>query len=211
VGFIAVTQFMNTGFDYNHVFKVDYNHPTEVSAFLQWVKEASPAYDLFIVSYHGDLEYQLKPSAAKVKFFYQLLEAGTHIVYGHHPHVLQPYELVHINGQNKAILYSTGNFISGQGYIIKPNLPPDDEWAYTGDSAIFILQVKLTKQGPTVSQILPFLIGNYTTADKSVVIKPLKDLARASLPGEGWQSYYQARFRIMQTFLKENQHYIKIE
>jgi poly-gamma-glutamate synthesis protein (capsule biosynthesis protein) len=204
IGFIAVTQFMNLPFDKHYVFKCDYNNPEEAAELLDWIKKRAPAYDLFIVSYHGDVEYARQPAAAKTAFFYRLLDAGTHIVYGHHPHVLQPYELVTHNGVNKAILYSTGNFIAGQGYIIKPDLPPDDEWAYTGDSAIFILQLKLTAQGASVTRIIPFLIGNYTTDARGVIIKPLKDMAATPLRGKAWQDFYHARLKIMQDFLREN-------
>ena len=39
---------------------------------------------------------------------------GADIVFGGHPHVVEPAEVVNKDGQNKLIIYSMGNFLSNQ-------------------------------------------------------------------------------------------------
>lgn len=209
IGFIAVTQFMNGPFNSSYVFLANYDNPEEAESVINLVAEQSKNYDLFIVSYHGDGEYSLKPDPGKVEFFHKILNAGADIVYGHHPHVPQPYEIVNVNGLNKVILYSTGNFISGQGYIIDPSLPYD-YWAYTGDSVIFMLKTVFTAEGPSIVEVEPFLIANYTTERNDVVVEPLINLASKELPGL-WAGFYKARYNILSEFMEQSKMYSVIE
>ncbi len=209
IGFIAITQFMNAPFYRENVLMINYNNTEDVKYGLDLISEVSENYDLFIVSYHGGVEYSLSPNPAKKEFFHDLLKAGAHIIYGHHPHVPQPYELVNVNGLNRVILYSTGNFISGQGYIIDPSMP-EDYWSYTGDSVVYILKTEFTENGPTVTEVEPYLIGNYTTERKDVVVEPLINLATKELPGL-WSEFYEIRYRILSKFMEDNRIYTVIE
>ena len=208
IGFIAITQFMNAPFNRNYVLLANYDNTDDAKYVIDLISEVSEGYDLFIVSYHGDVEYSLTPDPAKVEFFHDLLDAGAHIIYGHHPHVPQPYEIVNVNGLNKIILYSTGNFISGQGYIIDPGMP-FDYWSYTGDSVVFILKTEFTESGPSITNVEPYLIGNYTTERKDVVVEPLENLASKELPGL-WSDFYKARYSILSDFMEESSIYTVI-
>ncbi|MBZ4654316.1 MAG: Capsule synthesis protein CapA [Peptococcaceae bacterium] len=73
---------------------------------------------LIILSLHFGQEYQQQPDPIQKNLAYQFLEAGADIILGHHPHVLQPMEIVSLkeNGKekNKFVIYSLGNFISDQ-------------------------------------------------------------------------------------------------
>jgi hypothetical protein len=100
------------------------------------------------------------------------------------------------------ILYSTGNFISGQGTRIDPRQPEAD-WSFTGDSAIFVLEVASTDRGPTVVRTKPILTTNLRTPGKSFVVEPLNRLADTLL-NEPWADYYKKRRVIMATFIEEN-------
>ena len=202
IGFVAVTHLMNAPFDADYVFYVNYMFEKEVNTFLDWLREKTVDYDLFIVSCHGGVEYAREPHPQKAEFYHKLLDAGVHIVYGHHPHVPQPYEIVNYNGLNRVIFYSTGNLISGQGYIIEPDMPAD-YWSYTGDSALYQVDIKLTDNGPDITKVEPILIGNYTTHRKDVIIFPLEDLANMELPGI-WTNFYKQRLEIMNNFMIDN-------
>lgn len=68
--------------------------------------------DLIIVSVHWGVEYSLQPSDAQEEFAHWFAEQGVDIVFGHHPHVLQPFTQI---GATK-IFYSLGNFFSAQQF-----------------------------------------------------------------------------------------------
>jgi len=73
------------------------------------VKSLNPD-NLLIVSMHWGEEYKLINSSAQQKLAHQLIEAGTDLIIGHHPHVVQNIEKY----QGKLIFYSLGNFIFDQ-------------------------------------------------------------------------------------------------
>lgn len=60
-----------------------------------------------IVNVHGGEEYHFSPSRKQREFYEALCDSGADIVFGSHPHVLQPSEW---HGKS-LIVYSMGNFI----------------------------------------------------------------------------------------------------
>lgn len=70
--------------------------------------------DVVIVFPHMGVEYALNPSEDQVNLYKKMLNWGADVILGGHPHVIQPTEVVNVNGKNKFILYSMGNFISNQ-------------------------------------------------------------------------------------------------
>ncbi|MBN2050120.1 MAG: CapA family protein [Spirochaetales bacterium] len=202
IGFIALTQYSNLRADPERLWMADYRNKTQTEELLQWVAHHSPSYDLFILSYHGGVEYSRQTSREKRDFFLKLIEAGVDIVYGHHPHVLQPVELIHTSRGDKVILSSCGNFISGQNRIIDPERP-EEEWSYTGDSALFRLDVHMIEGSLTMGILKPLLLGNLITADRDVVVLPLEKIATDPLYG-AWRTFYQDRLEIMTAWLNED-------
>ncbi len=94
--------------------------------------------DLICVNMHWGIEYQTTPNAEQKELADFLFENGVDIIFGSHPHVLQPMEKRTItmeDGQEKDcfVIYSFGNFISNQSDI------------NTQDTIILNLQV--TKSG----------------------------------------------------------------
>ncbi len=74
------------------------------------VTEADTLGDVLVVSVHWGAEYTHTPSSRQTDLAHAIIDAGADIVFGHHPHVLQPIELY--NGG--FIAYSMGNFIFDQ-------------------------------------------------------------------------------------------------
>ncbi|MCX7833620.1 MAG: CapA family protein [Ignavibacteria bacterium] len=75
--------------------------------------------DKVIVCIHWGEEYQRYPNTMQKKIATELFEAGADIIFGSHPHVIQPMEVKTVideNGKQKKvfIIYSMGNFISNQ-------------------------------------------------------------------------------------------------
>ncbi len=71
--------------------------------------------DAVIITPHWGDEYQLKPNKQQSTFARRWLEEGALAVIGTHPHVPQTWEkYVTEAGDEKLILYSSGNFVSNQ-------------------------------------------------------------------------------------------------
>lgn len=75
--------------------------------------------DLICVSMHWGDEYKLKQNATQEKLADFLFENGVDIIFGSHPHVLEPMErrtITLADGTKKDgfVIYSLGNFMSGQ-------------------------------------------------------------------------------------------------
>ena len=105
---------------------------------LSLAKSQSP--DLICVSMHWGIEYQTKQNSEQERLADLLFKNGVDIILGSHPHVLQPMEKKTItleDGSTKDcfVIYSLGNFISGQTQ------------ANTRNS--IILNIDLTKSGET--------------------------------------------------------------
>lgn len=81
---------------------------------------------IIIASIHWGGEGKYKPFAHQVKKAHDVIDAGVDILYGHHPHVLQPIEYYN----DGIICYSLGNFSFGGNH-----------WPSDMDSAILQLEV----------------------------------------------------------------------
>ncbi len=76
---------------------------------------AEPGVDAVIVTPHWGVEYVANPRKTEVNLAHRLLDAGATVVFGGHPHVLQPWEKhVTPDGRETFVIYSLGNFVSGQ-------------------------------------------------------------------------------------------------
>ncbi len=80
-------------------------------AAVELIKSVRPNVDYLIVSSHWGYEYKHKPDyETQIKPGHAFIDAGADFVIGHHPHVVQSFEVY--NG--KFIFYSLGNFIFDQ-------------------------------------------------------------------------------------------------
>ena len=72
---------------------------------------------LVVVSLHWGKETSMKPVNSQYDAAKALIEAGADVIWGHHPHVIQPIEFY----DNKPIMYSTGNFTFGTMSQVDPS------------------------------------------------------------------------------------------
>jgi len=75
--------------------------------------------DIVTVSLHFGNEYQRNPSEEQRRLAEHAVRSGADVVLGHHPHVVQPYDIVRVedaegNLRTGAVIYSLGNFVSNQ-------------------------------------------------------------------------------------------------
>lgn len=68
------------------------------------------------VNMHWGIEYKLAPSSEQRSLAQWLVDHGVELVIGGHPHVLEPFKMVHssVTGKDALVVYSMGNFISAQ-------------------------------------------------------------------------------------------------
>ncbi len=84
------------------------------------IKKAKEVSDVIVVSMHWGSEYMSTPSELQQEQAMWLADQGVHIIMGHHPHVLQPIEMIETEGGHETlVVYSLGNFVSGQQGIEK--------------------------------------------------------------------------------------------
>ena len=98
---------------------------------------------LIIVQVHWGLEGENYPTARQKNLAYAAIDAGAHMVIGHHPHVLQGVE----EYKGRIIAYSLGNFCFGG------NSNPSDK-----DTMIFQQTFTITKEGvkdDNVTNVIP--------------------------------------------------------
>jgi poly-gamma-glutamate synthesis protein (capsule biosynthesis protein) len=204
VGFLALSQFLNVPGGLRYVNVVDYGDEGAVEELLGIVRAARRQVDLLVVSWHGDAEYVQRPAAGKRRFFHRLLEAGAQVVFSHHPHVVQGYEIARgaAEGQDGLIMYSMGNFISGMTWRLDPSQanPP---LAATGEAYILAVNVLCTESGCGIQDARPVFVADYRNARGEMVVGFMDRLADGSIPlGDAWRKYFAGRMRMMAAFLR---------
>lgn len=71
--------------------------------------------ELVVLSVHWGREYRTKPQSTHIALAHQLMDGGVDLLLGHHPHVLQPFEIYTTKDARTALaVYSLGNAISNQ-------------------------------------------------------------------------------------------------
>lgn len=83
------------------------------------VIEAKAEADIVMVAIHWGLEYHLNENHHQRDLANSLFYSGADVILGTHPHVLQPFDHIEMEDysgetKDKFIIYSQGNFISGQ-------------------------------------------------------------------------------------------------
>jgi poly-gamma-glutamate synthesis protein (capsule biosynthesis protein) len=129
----------------------DISSPLDMNTAVQAIRLARSTGALVIVSVHWGMEYQGGASDRQKSLAQQFNEAGAAMIWGHHPHVLQPAEWIQTPvgsktaGGSTLVLYSLGNALFDQGGL-------ED----TRQSAL--VEVTMDANGATSVRIVPFVI-----------------------------------------------------
>ena len=228
--FCSVTEILNS-YDSSKD-RLYYSAPTKQgrSALISLIKEARKRYpcDLFILGLHlNEPEYVRTVSEAKKAWFKQLGEAGVDIIWAHHPHVMQSWEIITVerplllrkaastgytgisdlkeaavSEQCKVFcMYSMGNFISGQRWHTRYDEPAFYR-EYTGDAVLLQLTCTRNKAGRADFSVLPMLITQYNEPEYPVVKRFTQDWIETL--GEKEKKYFKKRFELMNEYLPIN-------
>ncbi|MDP5273912.1 CapA family protein [Chengkuizengella axinellae] len=135
--------------------------------------------DIVTVSVHFGSEYQRNPNELQKNIVKHLIKSGADIILGSHPHVVQPYEFLELQGydgemKKGIVIYSLGNFISNQG--------PDQGTALYTDVGV-IFKVAIEKHFPenktviTHIETIPTWVHKYYADNKkNYRILPIKKM-----------------------------------
>lgn len=130
----------------------DISQPLDLAAATHAIKAARSNGSIVVVSIHWGMEYQGGASQRQKQLAAELAAAGATIIWGHHPHVLQPAEWIPADcadSEDKIgcslVLYSLGNALFDQ-----PGL------ADTRRSAL--VSIELDQNGIVTTQTTPFVI-----------------------------------------------------
>ena len=78
------------------------------------IERAEKEADITVIMPQMGIEYQLEPTEEQKILYHKMIDWGADIIFGGHPHVVEPAETVEKDGDKKLIIYSMGNFISNQ-------------------------------------------------------------------------------------------------
>ncbi|WEV60270.1 CapA family protein [Streptococcaceae bacterium ESL0729] len=131
-GFNGIEQSLSSE-DYNKYLK-DLN-PEKIQAD---IKKAKGMSDVVIIMPQMGEEYRLSPTDEQVQLYHQMIDWGADIIFGGHPHVMEPTETIDKDGDKKFIIYSMGNLLSNQRYETLENY-----WTERG----VIMDLDLEKKG----------------------------------------------------------------
>ncbi|MEE8440243.1 MAG: CapA family protein [Spirochaetia bacterium] len=206
IAFVSITTFSNLPGSSRFINLVDHTNASVVDAFLNQVSQWDAEFDLLIVSVHAGTEYTTRPDPRKALFFRSLVAHGADIVWGHHPHVLQPWENVDTGPARKLILHSTGNFISAQRNYQQPFLPLG-RWAPTGDTALFRVTVMRSSESdssgrfqPTVVRVSTPIFTVHIDPTHGMVPKTFGAVLTGPLPLV-WRAFYAVRYAATRSLL----------
>ncbi len=124
--------------------------------------------DAVITVLHWGNEYIRTPSTYQTNLSKKILTWGADIILGSHPHVVQKSEIVKVNGKNKFVIYSMGNFISGYRRTDKANRINK---IFTEDGVITTLKLeKDPKGGINIKAVnyVPTWVDMYSSKSKPV-------------------------------------------
>lgn len=107
-GFNGIEEYISPE-DYNHYLS-DLNEEKMRAEIERAEKEA----DITIVMPQMGIEYQLDPTEEQKNLYHKMIGWGADIIFGGHPHVVEPAEILEKDGDKKLIIYSMGNFLSNQ-------------------------------------------------------------------------------------------------
>jgi poly-gamma-glutamate capsule biosynthesis protein CapA/YwtB (metallophosphatase superfamily) len=101
---------------------------------LRDITRAKTTADWVVVSFHWGTEYQGRADEDQRRLAHRAIDAGADLVLGHHPHVLQGFELY----RNRLIAYSLGDLVfdhysraTGETVILRATLSPTGPPSFT--------------------------------------------------------------------------------
>lgn len=165
-------------------------YPSE-SSLTRIIRQCKQQADLTIASFHWGAECRTAPKEYQKVFAHLAIDNGADLVLGHHPHVLQGFEIY----KNRLIAYSLGNYVFGS-YS-----------SHARHSAI--LRVHLAPARLLSAEIIPISVFNADVEFQPRILRGeqrsavLADLTELSRPLNGGRCIINEDGRIVQNLQQE--------
>lgn len=153
------------------------------------VAQAKQRSDAVVVNLHFGKEYEVMPNPEQTELAQFLSDLGVSVIFGHHPHVLQPPAfLTGANGNSTFVCYSLGNFLAGQ---------QNEETWFGG---IANITVRKNNDG-TIELIHPSFLPTFTYSknNENYMILPLDQVTQQQYPNA--QNRYDSVVKHMKAFI----------
>ncbi len=126
--------------------------------------------DIIIAYLHWGNEYAREQTSNQEALADMMFREGVDIIFGSHPHVIQPSKTLDYEGKTKFVAFSMGNFISNQRVeTLEPYGISEAQSKYTEDGVI--IDIDIEKNGETGEtsikniEFIPLWVYKGTTAD----------------------------------------------
>ncbi len=83
-----------------------------MAKFYTLIKDLKSKNDYIVVNIHWGKEYSKVQTGSQVEIAHKLSDSGADVIFGHHPHVVEPVEIYN----SSVIFYSLGNFVFDQDF-----------------------------------------------------------------------------------------------
>jgi len=123
----------------------DVTQPIDIEVAAAEVQTAKNQGALVVVSVHWGAEYQAGASPRQKEVAQALAKAGAVLIWGHHPHVLQPSEWLQTENGSTLVFYSLGNALF-------------DSYGLADTNRSALILVKLDGHGIVDVEAVPFVI-----------------------------------------------------
>jgi poly-gamma-glutamate synthesis protein (capsule biosynthesis protein) len=128
----------------------DISSPLDIHSAAQAIASAHQAGAVVVVGIHWGQEYQGGPSSRQMSLAQAMANAGAALIWGSHPHVLQPSAWIQDGQHRTLVLYSLGNALF-------------DQWGLEDTRRSALVLVTLSLQGVQQVRAVPFLIDPATS------------------------------------------------
>ena len=141
------------------------------------VEEIKPLVDVTVAIIHWGAEYVIKENEDQRYIATMMNQAGVDIIFGGHPHVLQPFDtIVNSTGQETHVFYSLGNFFARTITSKESNIGA-------------IGSFEITKEGDVITIDKPKIIATSLlkdSADGRYKVYPLAEVEDRSIRDLNW-------------------------
>ncbi|MDG5470989.1 CapA family protein [Jeotgalibacillus sp. ET6] len=144
------------------------------------VKALRDQADVLIVHMHWGNEYERLPNSYQTSLAQVLADEQVDIIFGHHPHVLQPIDILQQpDGSDTAVFYSLGNFYSGQNF----------EFTDVGGVATLDVTKTVANDQTTIQLSNPFIEPTQVIRGENgeYIAVPMKEAGATSIAGETYE------------------------
>jgi len=134
--------------------------PLEIERLVAQIGQLRSQVDHVIVALHWGQERFFLPSPTHVEQAHRLVDAGASIVLGHHPHVVQGFEMY----RGAPIIYSLGNFLADEVYFTNGGII---RWRGVERCGCLLIATLSKVQVGDVRQVATFDTGQVVQIDQS--------------------------------------------